>query len=302
MKNMNEPLFGKNVVILKSILTSLNSLLGQKETDYRIGKLERAYNEMTCQKKILDSYYSIAHEIRTIEMFSEMGDITISLDSNNQPGIDLEYKNILIECVVSTTGKDQNYDMLKKSGYQEYNKIIDYNAKFHQISLRVLSVLASKRDKYYEDVNKNVISKEKPYCIFINLGSLAQEWFPGKLCNEATRFLVGRGHPMITIDKTTGKQVGGITYGHIPYIKNNNSADVICNFFGDVKNCVISAVIVTTAELNDRYSKDNVVIFTNPLANNKIMLKDFKNIPYWKVNDNQEYVPRISGRRLKVEW
>jgi len=299
---MNEPLFEKNVKILKTIVTSLNSLLGPKETDYRIKKLKRIYNEMLKQKKVLDSYYSLAHEIRTIEMFSGMGNITVSLDSNRQPGVDLVYENTLIECVVSTTGIDHNYDMLIKGGYQEYNKIIDYNAKFQQISLRVLSALASKRDKYYEDVKKNVISDDNPYCIFINLGSLSQEWFPGKLCNEATRFLVGRGLPIITIDRTTGECIGGVTYGYTACIKNNNSADVISNFFGDTKNCVISAVIISTAELNDKYSKDNVVIFTNPLAKNKIKLKEFKKIPYWKVNDNQEYVPRILGKRLKIEW
>lgn len=99
-----------------------------------------------------------------------------------------------IECVVSTAGNGSNFVALKRSGYQVYNRVIDYNEKFRQISLRVLTSLYSKSEKYLNDVNKGLVPSEQPFCIFINLGCLAQEWFPGKMCNEANRFLVGRGN------------------------------------------------------------------------------------------------------------
>ena len=184
---------------------------------------------MVKRNVISDSYYSIAHEIRAIDLFSRMGDIIVAKDSNNDPGVDLMYKNLLIECVASTSGEGKNHDALIQSGYREYNKVIDNNILSKQISLRILSSLASKRSKYIQDVKKKVIDDKNPFCIFISLGCLRESWCGGKLCKEATRFLAGRGHPTITVDNKTDKLVGGITYGYIPIIQNNNYVTITSN-------------------------------------------------------------------------
>lgn len=93
------------------------------------------------------------------------------------------------------------------------------------------------------------------------------------------------------------KQLGGITYSFIPKIKNNNDSTVNTNIFADKSYSNISAVIISTATLEDDYKSNNVVIFTNPLAKNKIKITDFNNFLYWKINKNLEYIPRINGVR-----
>lgn len=298
---MNEPLFKTNLNILKSILNQNQSLLGPQEVTYRKRNLENVYKYMVSNNIICDSYYSIAHEIRAIDLFSKLGDVHIAKDSKNEPGVDLSYKDILIECVVSTSGEGKNHDALILSGYQEYNRVIDYNVLSQQISLRILSSLASKCSKYIQDVEKKVIDDRKPFCVFVSLGCLRESWCGGILCKEATRFLAGRGNPAVSFDKETGKLIGGVTYGYTPIIQNNNSADVITNFFGNNDNNIISAVIITTAQLDELYSENNTVLFTNPFAKNKIKVSDFNRIPYWKMNKDMEYVPRISGKKQIIK-
>lgn len=286
--------------MLVSILFDLKKSLGLQEFDFRSQNLQRVFDGMLRVGKIDDSYYSIAHEIRAIEMFSKMDLIKVYKDSRSEPGVDLEYRNNLVECVISTAGSDRNLGILRKSGYQQYDDIIDYNEKFRQISLRVLSSISSKRLKFCDDIRKGLYNEKQPFCIFLNLGSLSQEWFPGEYCKEATRFLVGRGHPRISINTLTGELNGGISYDYTPIIKNNNNSDVVTNVFGDPTNCCISAIIISSAELNELYTNKNTVVFTNPHAKNKIKVNDFRNFSYWRVYKKNEYVPRKNGKRLNT--
>ena len=297
---MNKELFEESFEMITLILSSTKKVLGEKEFNHRKKNICGVYKEIMNGNSIQNSYYSKAHEIRAIEMFINMGDVIVAKDSENEPGVDLVFNDNLIECVTSTAGQGHNYKALTDSGYHVYNRIIDYNEKFRQISLRTLSSLVSKRDKYLRDVKKRVIDRDKPFYIFINLGSLTQEWFPGEFCVEATRFLIGRGHLMIRIDNNTAKQIGGISHSYEPFIINNNDSEVATNFFGDSLNKCVSAVIVSTAEINEKYSPKNTFIFTNPFALSKVEVNDFINYPYWKENKANEYVLRISGEQASI--
>jgi hypothetical protein len=53
-------------------------------------------------------------------------------------------------------------------------------------------------------IEKGLVPSDQPFCIVINLGSLAQEYFAAEMCNEVNRFLVGRGKASIRIEKATG--------------------------------------------------------------------------------------------------
>jgi len=298
---MNRPLFEKNFNILNLIIDTQKEFLGTKEWSYRKNNLLLTYNEMMEENLLNNTYYSMVHEIRAIELFATMGHSRVAMDSDSEPGVDLFYGRNLIECVVSTPGKGDNYNALKQSGYQVYNRVIDYNEKFRQISLRVLSSLYSKKKKYLVDIDKGLLPSDQPFCIFVNLGSLAQEWFPGKMCNEANRFLVGRGKLAIRVEKDTGKFIDR-QYNYDPFLDNNNNSPVCANFFGDIENRCVSAVIISTAELNEKYSNKNTYIFTNPFANNRLVLNDFFGYPYWKMSKEKEYVPRVRGKRVKIKW
>lgn len=314
--------FKKNYDCLNSILEVNKKYFGEKEYKFRKEDLKRVYKKMeesseffTIAYSELDklffpyyseidsSYYSLAHEIRSIGLFAGIGNIEgvkIAQDFASEPGVDFIYKDNLIECVICTAGTGKNLEKLKASGYKKYDGVVrDYNEKFKQISLRVLSCLNIKKDKYLEDIEKIQAYKDNyksnKFCIFINFGSLSTEWFPSKFCNEATRFLIGRGFPVISIDTNSGKQIGKSSYEYSPEIKNNNDSLVITNFFGDKNNECVSAVIISTANLFQKYSKENTFIFLNPFAINKLVLDDFKDFLYWEIDENNEYVPKING-------
>lgn len=296
---MNIELFQRHQTMLTDILAERTETIGLQETRYRKDNLQRTYNSMMLTKVIDDRYYALSHEIRAIDMFATMGAIQVSQDSKNQPGADLIYKNNLIECVISTAGNEENYIRLKKCGFQELSYHGDYNEKFNLIALRVLNSIAEKKKKHENHLKRYQELINSPYCIFINMGSLSQEWFPGEYFSDANRFLVGRGFIQIQIDSITGKQIGSSGYTYEPSIVNHNDAQINMNVFGDPDNSMISAIILCDADLSERYTSQNNVIFINPYAKNQLMVKDFRNFIYWRANHNNEYIPRRNGRRVR---
>lgn len=297
---MNIKLFDEHFKLLLNILKTKVSKINKKEAAYKKQKLVEVYKGMKKENKIQNEFYSLSHEIRSFGFFFDNGIINISEDSKSKIGPDFTYKkNYKIECTICTEGNGKNKEAVKNSGFQTYNKTIDYNEKFRQISLRITNSIKSKKDQFDKYLKKNVISEKDCCIIFINMGPFSTEWFPGEYCSEATRFLVGRGFPQITFNKETGKQIGGMTYSFIPEIKNNNGSSVNNNIFVDEDFSNISGIIISTATLDEDYNYDNTILFINPLAKNQIKVKDFNKFLYWKTNKNFEYIPRILGKRQK---
>lgn len=294
---MNKELFEKQFIEFGKILERNSGVLSEKEYKYRENILNKAFSETMVTGLISDSFYSIAHEIKSIDLFNRLGEVHVMLDSSDEPGIDLIYDRNQIECVIATAGKGKNFDKICESGYQQ-SGVFDYNEKFRQISLRIIQSLVKKRDKFYIDLKKEVVNDSLPFSIFISLGSLSQEWFSGKNYFDATRFLLGVWHPSIMIDTKTGKQIGDPSYSYHPQIVNNNESDVTTNFFGDKNNEIVSSVILTDASLFHEYTNSNTVIFTNPFAVNRVKLKNFKGYTYWNVYSGNQYGPKRNGKRL----
>jgi hypothetical protein len=298
---MNEKLFEEHYELLLKILEDKVEKINKKEAEYKRQQLIKIYNSMKVENKIQNEFYSLSHEIRSFGFFFDNGIINISEDSKSKIGPDFTYKNnYKIECTICTEGNGKNKKAVKDSGFQTYNTTIDYNEKFRQISLRITNSIKNKKEQFDKYLKQNVISEKDCCIIFINMGPFSTEWFPGEYCSEATRFLVGRGFPQITFNKETGKQIGGMTYSFIPEIKNNNGASVNNNIFVDKDLSNISGIIMSTATLGEDYTYKNAILFLNPLAQNKIKVKDFKKFLYWKINNNFEYVPRVLGKRKKI--
>jgi hypothetical protein len=297
---MNYKLFGNHYNLLVNILKSKVSKVDKEEEIFKFKKLKGIYQMMISKNLIDDNFYALSHEIRSLGLFYDNGKTIISKDSKNKIGPDIIYKDrYMIECTICTAGSDNNNKALKDSGFQVYNKIVDYNEKFRQISLRITNSIKVKKDQFEKYIQKKVLSKKDCCIIFINMGPLATEWFPGNFCDEATRFLIGRGFPQITIDTISGKQIGGVSYNFIPEIINNNNSYVNTNIFADKSYSIISAIMISTATLEEDYNYNNSIIFINPFAKNKLRIKDFRNFVYWKANKNYEYVPRSNGKKQK---
>jgi len=302
MSSINKKLFNEHFCILMDILNSNMKCLSEKEQNYRAYHLNRIYEKMLTCNEIIYDFYSMSHEIRAMDFFKKTGDLVVSNDSRSDAGADLTFKDkYKIECVACTPGTGKNLSTLKEKGYGKHDgKVRDYSKLNAQISLRILSALDSKSKKYTKYISDGTHDSKSPFLIFLNLGSLINSWFPLEFCKEANRVLVGMGNQVILYD-SSNEHIENIIHDHVLSIENNSRAEVNMNFFNPEKNTGISAVIITTANLEDLYSKENVYIFINPYAKNRINISDFKGMRYWKANESSEYIPRINGRRQRLE-
>ena len=87
-------------------------------------------------------------------------------------------------------------------------------------------------------------------------------------------------------------------YSHVDTIKKHNGSYIDANFFVKKENKHISGIVFSDASVFDLYDCSNTFLFLNPYAENKIKVKDFKNMIYWKVNCKNEYIPRKNGKNL----
>ena len=285
---------------LQNKLNMCKDILCEKELKYRKDKLKDAYFDSVAKNEASDVFYSLVHQIKTMFFLKNIGKVKISMDSKGEPGPDFTYLDrYRIECVNCTPGTDENlekyFDDLKK-----YNvRVNDYNERFRRIALRFTTAIKEKKDKYEKYLRDGHIKNDEPYGIFLSIGRLRYGFFPGDLGNQFTRILVGRGYKQIQVD-SNGKQVGQASFGFIPFIKNNNDSSVDTNIFSNSEYRGISTVIVTWAYIDEDYNSSNTVIFLNPLSKNKIKIRDFWKLPYWKINDKFNYIPRIKGKEQKI--
>ena len=272
-------------------------LLEQNDLKYRFDILEKSIEKSKEIKNVDFEYLSRLHELKSIILFSELGSLTISNDAKHEKGPDLLFNNVYIECVTANVGNKDNYKELKKSGFEKYgSQVIDYGEKSRQMILRFTTALKSKVDHC-----NNVWNDEyQPLCIFLHLGRFSNQYHQGEFLDEMTRFLVGKGSLTLAYDVKQGKIVN-VYYQKNENIKNNNLADVNVNFFGDSKNSIVSAVIISSAYYSEDYDLENTVVFTNYNAKHEINAYYFNNFVIWTMNDLGEYVPTKNGKQLKLK-
>lgn len=295
---MNVELFDNVYKVFDNLLENLN--LTQKELKHRKNNFSKAYIELI-SNNIWQSFFSQLHEIKSIDFFTQLpGFLVVYEDSSSIPGVDIEYNKTQIEFVVASTGNENTKRKLLESGFNEYNKMIDLNPKHDQMILRFSSVLKDKSIKFLNDSNNNYVNKDQPFIIFMSLGELDQEWHHGEYCVEALKFLIGRGQLSISFNpKNLGEGVY-LDYGYRPLIEKKENVNVLLNFFGDEVNSHVSAVLLSTAGLRERYNEQNVYMFANPYAVNPLDFESFPNIVVWK-NFGVEYKPTRGNIILERE-
>ena len=107
--------------------------------------------------------------------------------------------------------------------------------------------------------------------------------------------MIGKGDLSLVIEQKTNKLLDTF-YLHTNIIKKHNGSLIDSNFFINNKN--ISGVLFSSVTTNEDYNYKNTFLFLNPFANNRIKIKDFKDIIYWNNNKNHEYIPRCKGKKI----
>lgn len=240
-----------------------------------------------------NKYNQRAHEIESIPFLKQFGIIEIAQDHRHDKGCDFAFnENIYIECVCSSPGQTD------KNGLSNYmgEGIFDYKEKKRLINARFTSSLCDKVEFYYERVGNSILSG-KPYIIFLSTGSLAYEWFEEKYGIALLDVLLGRGDISITIDTDTN-QVVSSGYTHKEFLEKYNKELLDCNLFLNEEFKCVSAILLATTPPGKRYTNANTFLFVNPNARNKIYVKDFFGIVYWKANKEGYYSPYRKGKSL----
>lgn len=295
MKNdedkINKYLFDKSTKYLLEVLNKAN--IDEKEKNYRKEKLLSIYEEMLEENYINNEYYSLAHEIKSFELFSKFTSVILAKDYKHEAGCDIRiYNNYQIECVTSSPG-DEN-----KNGYNAFygSGIFDYNKKETIILTRILQSLNEKKVFYYNHLNKT-IKENDPYIIFVSIGSLSYGSLWGELGVYFNKALLGLDHEVIHFDREQQKFTER-SYEYRDYLINHNNAPVNCKFFCE-ENSFVSAVIFSNAALDSEYSKENTFVFINPFAKNKVQVNKLPGLVYWKADKyNKYYIPRYKGKNI----
>jgi hypothetical protein len=119
-------------------ILSLN--LPEKEHQYRLDRLNKAYQESMANGLISTAYYNIAHEVKCIALMQTLGEIALPLESKGELGPDMRYKTNYIECVCCSLGDKV------KNGLKDYigEGTFDYRIKRNKLLTRITSSLESK--------------------------------------------------------------------------------------------------------------------------------------------------------------
>lgn len=178
--------------------------------------------------------------------------------------------------------------------------MFDYNKKEKIILTRLTQSIREKQLFYNEHLKNGSIDANSPYIIFLGLGNLTYGMFTGTFGFVLNKILFGVGHDVLLINRKTNK-VEKMEYSHNSFIQKYNGKDIDCNIFCNKDYECISAIIFSTASLEDNYNKSNTFLFINPYAKNKIKVNKFPNVIYWKAqkeNGGYIYLPRYNGKNL----
>lgn len=283
-----------------NLLSTLRTMgLPEEEYAYRKNDLLQANDGCTYFCNLGPRYYNLAHEIKSMAFLQQFGIVSPSFDSKHTPGCDAKLNNqYQIEFVCTSPGTKTD-----KSGFDRFSirnmkgsMFGDYSEKERFLFSRITSVLHEKRRFYEHHLTQNTISPNKPYLIFLGLGSLAEEMFAGNYGIALTGVLLGKGCPTITINSSGNVIARG--YSHNENFPKYSGVPIDCNLFCRDEFRCVSAVIFSDASLGEDYTTKNTWLFMNPFANNKVIKKDFHGMVYWSANSNWDYLPRCRGKRI----
>jgi len=296
---INKSVFDDSMEIVTNILNKFD--ISDKER--RINRITKIYNNMLKNNAVDREFYSLAHELKSYEFIRLFWEAKLSNDTKSKPGPDITYGNNQIECVCCSEGE------ILKAGFKKYSinhskkksMVIDYNKKKEFLLPRITSSLKDKRDIIEDYIKRGIIKQNECAIIFISLGELNIEFNAGDYGMNILEVLIGKGCLCITFDRHKEKFVDSY-YQHIENIQKNNGKkiiDISANFFNS-ENINISGIIFSTAPIYEQYDFNNTFLFLNPFAKNQINVKDFNDIIYWQIIENDEYVPMKNTKRIKI--
>lgn len=279
----------------EQLISALGELgLSDKEVKYRCKNLIHAESELSCINVVGERYFSLAHEIKSIAFLQQFGETRISHDCSHKPGCDLILNDkYYIECVCASAGD------VEKNGFEKYSfkntrgEVVDYGEKKNILYSRLTTVIKEKLD-FYEKHKGESIPPDKPYIIFVGLGSLAYEMFAETNGFALTAILFGRGNPTLTFDSSLEKAPEW-GYSHNEVLIKWNGQTIDCNIFCSPDYRCVSAILFSEADLNDKYDATNTWLFINPNATNELIKKDFEGLVYWCASQDGRYFARKRG-------
>ena len=297
------------VIYMVSLEKNTNQLLemliscevSDTEFEHRKNALKAAHRDYEAAiSDISNRYYSLAHEIRSFHFLKQFGALIISEDSKHESGCDFLLNNTFqIECVCSSAGKDT-----EKNGFSKLctrnnlnGQLVDYGKKKEILYCRLTSSIKEKLNFYEEHIKKGATNPDMPYIIFLGLGALSHELFPGENGIEFTSILYGKGNPTLLIDTATGQTLN-CGYAHNRALVNHNNAEINCNIFSSEEYRCISGIMISAAGLEEKYTFENTWLFLNPNAKIKIASHDFSDMVCWDMYSKFEYGPYRSGKQI----
>lgn len=292
--SINKAYFEEIMNVCLDILNNLEI----EDKEFRIKNIQRVYNKMLIDEEPDREFYSLMHEIKSYEFINKFGKAVLKNDEKHEEGPDIKFGNNQIECVCCSMGEILNdgYKDCSINYLTQNSAIIDYNETKKYLLPRITSSLKDKEEKINNYIDKNIIEKDESTIIFIHLGELNIDFFPGKYGIELLEVLIGKGDLALTFDRNITKYTNAF-FTEIDVIlkKKKERVITISSKFFDSKNKNISGILFSKANPTEKYNLENTFMFINPYAINQLQMKDFKNIIYWKLNTRKEYVPMKNG-------
>lgn len=265
--------------------------LPEKEIEYRAERLLKAAEALPAPcEAIYSKYYDTAHEIRCLQFLNKYGSVHMALDSKKEAGCDFTINGrIQVECICCSPGKSE------ENGWADYlrteSQWVMRDAKTAEsfILSRITNALSKKREFYYDHIRKGTVCKDKPYVVFIALGSLYTKALFGDTGLSVLRILFGVDNEIINYDGSCDKlYFDGYSYSE--KMKKWNGAQIDSALFYMKEYSCISGVIVTTSGIDTSYPESETWLFTNPYAINRLTEDDLNGMPSWRENGKGKYV------------
>jgi hypothetical protein len=200
--------------------------------------------------------------------------------NDNFPGPDFNLENTYIECVSLSFGKQENLELR----YENSPRVGSWS--YDGIALRVLSAISEKKSKYQFYIEKKYIDDSMPYVVFISYGMLNNSIFERERNkkHEVLLPLLGVGYPVFIINLETNE--GRWSYSFRDKLNKANGTTITTDAFRDG---LISMIIVTSADLGDKYNAKNTVLFVNPFSDRKVNIGIFSGYNCWEPQGIDEY-------------
>lgn len=221
------------------------------------------------------STYGFLHEIKTYFFLKNLG-LKFKMANASKPGPDFILEKCYLECCTSGFGEDKQLEIICETAPRVgvYNK--------DGVALRLLNSISSKKDKYKYYISspeKQIVDPNIPYVLFISYGMMENSIFEYDRTrkHEILLPLLGVGDFALILDLNTGECKGTTNVEKLSVNKAPGVEVDTCAFHDGV----LSAVIVTSADLGKEYMQSNTVVFYNPFAKNKISLDLFSGLNYW---------------------